>query len=251
MLPFDELGSGPATVVLLHAGVADRRMWSEHLEPLAAAGYRVVAFDLPGFGEAPARPSEQAPWVDVLDSMRELDVDRAALVGSSYGGAVALRAAVVAPAAVWAMVLISAPAPGLEPSAELRSAWEREEAALERADIDGAVEAVLDAWVRPDLRDRVALMQRRALELQGEAKGITEGPDPVETLDVLRGLEVPTLAAWGEHDMKDFEESAHELAAALPNAWEEEIRGAGHLAPMETPERFRELVLGFLREVAG
>jgi pimeloyl-ACP methyl ester carboxylesterase len=48
-LPHDEAGSGPA-VVLLHAGVADRTMWSEHLEHLADAGYRAVAMDLPGFG---------------------------------------------------------------------------------------------------------------------------------------------------------------------------------------------------------
>ncbi len=52
LLPHDELGSGPA-LVLLHAGIADRRMWSEHLAPLAEAGYRAIAIDLPGFGEAP------------------------------------------------------------------------------------------------------------------------------------------------------------------------------------------------------
>ena len=57
-------GEGPA-VVLLHAGIADRTMWSEHLEPLADAGYRAVAVDLPGFGEAAVDPGEQAPWNDV------------------------------------------------------------------------------------------------------------------------------------------------------------------------------------------
>jgi 3-oxoadipate enol-lactonase len=250
-LPFDEAGSGPANVVLLHAGVADRTMWAEHLEPIAAEGYRVVALDLPGFGEAPPPVGSQAPWIDVLGTMRDLGIDQAALVGNSFGGGVALRASVVAPAAVWAMVLISAPAPGLEPSAELLVAWEREEAALERGDIDGAVEAVLDSWVRRDLRDRVGPMQRRALKLQSAGEDITEAPDPVESLDVLRGLEVPTLLAWGEHDMQDFKNGAHELAAALPNAWQEEIKAAGHLAPLETPDAFRTLVVSFLREVGG
>ncbi|MGH9062286.1 MAG: alpha/beta fold hydrolase [Acidimicrobiales bacterium] len=51
LLPYDEAGDGEP-VILLHAGVADRTMWHEHLEPLAAAGYRVLAIDLPGFGEA-------------------------------------------------------------------------------------------------------------------------------------------------------------------------------------------------------
>src|SRR4051812_34376934 len=61
VLPFDEVGEGPA-VVLLHAGVADRTMWAEHLQPLALSGHRVVAMDLPGFGHAPVTPGEQAPW---------------------------------------------------------------------------------------------------------------------------------------------------------------------------------------------
>src|SRR5206468_12752513 len=87
MLPHDEAGSGPA-VVLLHAGVADRTMWSEHLERLADAGYRAVAVDLPGLGAARVTPGEQAPWADVLRTMDELSIERAALVGNSFGGAV-------------------------------------------------------------------------------------------------------------------------------------------------------------------
>jgi pimeloyl-ACP methyl ester carboxylesterase len=48
-------------VVLLHAGIANRQMWRDHLEPLAAAGYRAVAVDLPGFGEAQATTSGWSP----------------------------------------------------------------------------------------------------------------------------------------------------------------------------------------------
>lgn len=54
-LPHDDVGAGPA-LVLLHAGVADRRIWSEHLQPLAGAGFRALALDLPGFGDAPVDP---------------------------------------------------------------------------------------------------------------------------------------------------------------------------------------------------
>ena len=116
MLPHDELGAGPA-VVLLHAGVADRSMWSEHLGPLADAGYRAVALELPGFGEAPLSPT---PWAEVLAAMDRLGIDPAAVVGNSFGGAVALRMAVVAPDKVSSLVLVSAPAPGIDPSPELR-----------------------------------------------------------------------------------------------------------------------------------
>jgi pimeloyl-ACP methyl ester carboxylesterase len=159
MLPFEEAGAGPA-LVLLHAGIADRTMWSEHLEPLAAAGYRVLAFDLPGFGEAAVEPGDQAPWADVLAALDELGVDQVALVGNSFGGAVALRAAFVAPTRVSALALISAPAPEIEPSERLEAAWAAEEAAIERDDIDAAVDAVVDAWTLPGapqaLRSRVA-----------------------------------------------------------------------------------------------
>ena len=106
ILPHDEAGSGPA-VVLIHAGIADRTMWSEHVERLADAGYRAVAVDLPGFGEARVASGEQAPWAAVLRTMDGLSIARAALVGSSFGGAVALRAALVAPDRVSALALIS------------------------------------------------------------------------------------------------------------------------------------------------
>jgi 3-oxoadipate enol-lactonase len=250
MLPFDEAGEGPA-VVLLHAGVADRRMWRDQLEPLAAAGYRVVAIDLPGFGDAPVPPGEQAPWVDVLATIDAAGIERAALVGNSFGGAVALRVAAVAPERVWALALVSAPPPDLEPSADLRKAWEAEEAALERGDVDGAAAAVADAWVLPDapagVRDQVAAMQRRAFELQMGAPEEPEAADPAEDPAALARIEVPTLVAVGERDMSDFRDGAERMAAALPHAQHAVIAGAGHLAPLETPESFRELVLAFLR----
>jgi pimeloyl-ACP methyl ester carboxylesterase len=250
-LPHDEAGSGPA-VVLVHAGVADRTMWAEHLRPLAEAGYRVVAVDLPGFGEAPVAPGEQAPWTDVLDTMDALSIERAALVGNSFGGAVALRVAVVAPDRVTALVLISAPAPELEPSPELEAAWQAEETALERGDREAAVDAVVAAWTLPDapqeLRGRVATMQRRALALQAAAPSATEAPDPVEQHpDALARLNVATLVAVGERDMGDFRQGSEVMARTLPGARHAIIAGAGHLAPLETPEAFRELVVGFLR----
>jgi pimeloyl-ACP methyl ester carboxylesterase len=81
-------------------------MWSEHLGWLAEVGFRAVAVDLPGFGEAVIEDRLQAPWDDVLQTLRELGVARATLVGNSFGAAVALRIAAVAPEAVSALVLI-------------------------------------------------------------------------------------------------------------------------------------------------
>jgi 3-oxoadipate enol-lactonase len=61
-LPYDQVGVGPP-VVLLHAGVADRSMWSDVL-PLP--GFRAIVPDQPGFGEAAVQPGPQAPWEYVL-----------------------------------------------------------------------------------------------------------------------------------------------------------------------------------------
>src|SRR4051812_22055117 len=114
-------------------------MWSEHLSPLAEAGHRAIAMDLPGFGEAPM-PAEQAPWRDVLETMEALGVERAALVGNSFGGAVALRVALTAPDRVASLLLVSAPAFDVDPSPELGAAWQAEESALEAGDVDAAVQ---------------------------------------------------------------------------------------------------------------
>jgi pimeloyl-ACP methyl ester carboxylesterase len=250
LLPHDEKGSGPA-VLLLHAGIADRSMWREHLDWLADAGFRAIAVDLPGFGEAAIEPGPQAPWEDVLRTLKELEVTNATLVGNSFGGAVALRVAVVAPAAVSGLVLISAPPLDLEPSPELEAAWEAEEQALDKGDIDGAVAAVLEAWLQPGapvaLRERVAQMQRQAFELQAAAPEAEEAPDPLEGHPAaLAGLTTPALAAAGEHDMPDFKQGALELAELLPHGESAVIKAAGHLAPLEAPAEFRELLLGFL-----
>ena len=251
MLPHDEAGAGPA-VVLLHAGVADRRMWAEQLGPLADAGFRVVAMDLPGFGDAPLPQEPYAPWVDVVETMDALSIERAAVVGVSFGADVALRVALIAPERVTALVLLSARAPGVDPSEELRAAWEAENEAMDRGDVDGAVEAVVEAWTLPgapaELRELVGAMQRRAFELDAEGGALEEAADPLEEdPDALRRLSVPTLAAAGERDKPDFREAAEVLAGTLPEARHAVIEGAGHLAPLETPETFRETVLGFLR----
>jgi 3-oxoadipate enol-lactonase len=225
-------------------------MWTEHLEALAKTGFRAVAPDLPGFGEAQVTEGEQAPWQDVLALMDDLSIERAAVVGVSFGGAVALRVAVVAPERVSALVLVSAPAPDVEPSPELEAAWAAEEAALERGDVEAAVAAVVDAWTLPDaspeVRARVADMQRRAYELQ-DVDELDEAPDPLDDHpEALSTLDVPTLIAVGERDKPDFIAAASSLAQKLPRARHEVIAGAGHLAPLEAQEAFRELLLRFL-----
>jgi pimeloyl-ACP methyl ester carboxylesterase len=92
-------------------------------------------------------------------------------------------------------------------------------------------------------------MQRRAFALRAEAGMATEAPDPVEQQPGgLAHLDVPALVVVGGRDKRDFLEAAELLAGTLPRARLAVIERARHLAPLETPEAFRELVLHFLRE---
>ncbi len=250
ILPHDDQGTGPS-VVLLHAGIVDRRMWAGQSGPLANGGYRIIALDLPGFGEAPMPVEEDAPWNDVIETLDWLGVERFALVGLSIGGWFAQRVAVLAGERLSALALISSPDDAMDPSPQLRAAGEAEEAALELEDIDAAVQAVVEAWTLPDaparLRMRVAQMQRRAFELQAQDGRTPEGPDPLESdPGALSRLAIPVLIAYGERDMSDFAAAGERLANALGGARLEIIAGAGHLAPMERPKPFNEMLLDFL-----
>jgi 3-oxoadipate enol-lactonase len=247
-LPHDELGAGPA-VLLLHAGIADRRMWGEHLEPLAKAGRRVVAVDLPGFGDAPPPREPVAQWQEVLETMDALEIERPSLVGSSFGAAVALRVAALRPERISSLLLFSAGAvPEPDPSVELLAAWEAEEGALEAGDFQRAAEAVVSAWIRPEapeaVRQRVAAMQCRNYELHASEQELDQAPDPLEVdPGLLAAIDCPALIAAGEDDMVDFRNAVGELAARLPQPTTTLIAGCGHLAPLEAPDEFRRLVL--------
>lgn len=163
-----------------------------------------------------------------------------------------LHAAALAPDRVSHLVLVSAGDPWREsPSSRLAAAWQAEEAALAAGDIDGAVDAVLAAWTQPgapdELRARVGAMQRRSFIEHAAEPEPDYAPDPIaDGPGALTGIRCPALCLAGEHDMPDFADAAPGLAAALPDGRHAVIAGAGHLAPLETPESFRAIVLEFL-----
>jgi pimeloyl-ACP methyl ester carboxylesterase len=98
--------------------------------------------------------------------MDDLGIERASIVGSSFGAAAALRCAAISPGRVLSLLLFSSSAvPEPDPTPDLLAAWEAEEGALGDGDIERAVESVVSAWVRPEtpveVRRRIAAMQRR------------------------------------------------------------------------------------------
>ncbi|MFH8446011.1 alpha/beta fold hydrolase [Streptomyces sp. NPDC018026] len=251
ILPFDEAGRG-RPIVLLHARPADRTMWRTHLHLLAEAGVRAIALDLPGHGDAAtARLDGVTPWTDVLDTLDHLGVDRFTLAGNSLGALVALQIAVTEPQRVQGLVSIGFRPHDLPPSSRLRTAWDRERAALEADDLEAAVQAGLDAWTSPKasdaVREQAAVMMRNQLVARvthGEPKAAA---DPLgKDTGALRVLPFPTLVGVGELDMPDFFEGAVGLSDELGAGEIVVLPDGGHLAPMEQPEAFCALLLDFV-----
>jgi pimeloyl-ACP methyl ester carboxylesterase len=240
-------GTGPV-VVLLHAGVADLRMWDVPAADLAR-DHRVVRCDLRGYGSTPlAAGTSYSDAEDVLEMLDELGIDRFVLVGASYGGYVAQQVASAVPDRVERLVLLAAPSDLLEPDDGMRSLWEEEGRLVEAGDLAGATELNVRTWVGPEAdghaREQVRLMQRAALEAQVAAGEDVDNRDlPV----VPERLTMPTRVFVGAHDQPWFRTTARELASRLPAAQLEELSWAGHLPTLERPDEGIRL----LREALG
>ncbi|MEU7020166.1 alpha/beta hydrolase [Streptomyces sp. NPDC046203] len=248
-LAYDVAGDGPSTVLLIHSGVCDRRMWDGQFHALAEAGHRVVRCDLRGFGETPI----DAPHVhadDLRELLDHLGIERAALVGSSFGGKVALEFAVRHPGRTTALALLCSAAHEHEPSARLREFNAREWELLVDGDIAAAAELNVDLWLGPDAdaaaRDLVRRMQTRVFELTLPA------PDEFDSVDVevtdkdLAALDLPVLVATGAKDVPDFTAIGDRYAALIPAARRVTLDWAGHLPALERPEETARLLRDFL-----
>ena len=244
---YDEAGDGPV-LMLLHSGVCDRRMWEPQWPALIEAGYHVVRCDFRGFGDTPAADQPYSDAGDVKDLMDALGIERAALIGSSYGGKVAIELAARWPDRITAMVLLCAPLPGHERSPELRAFGEREDELIDSGDIAGAVQLNVDSWLGPEaspqVREQVREMQQRAFDVQ-LAAGETGGIETEIDLSAVRAL---CLAISGAHDFPDFRQIAATVPSLFPGARHIELPWAGHLPSMERPAEVTPLLLTFLAE---
>ena len=133
-IAYDRAGRrGDLPVILLHAGVADRRMWDPLWSALTVER-DVVRLDLRGFGESTTLPRGMlSPVNDLLDTLAEIGIDRSHLVGASFGAAVAVEAMLTRPGQV-ASLLLGPPGGSLiaELTPDLRAFIETENAALDR-----------------------------------------------------------------------------------------------------------------------
>jgi len=255
-LAFEDVGDGPV-VVLLHPGLWDMRTWDPQISTFTNAGYRVIRYDLRGYGLSSRLSAEPYSHVaDLCSLLDTLEIEQAALVGCSMGGAVAIDTAVTAPSRVWALVVVASGMSGFEPSAEEEDWWEDAgagiEAAVEAGELLRAQDLRLAIWAPLGTDDAAGAAIRRIAfdnihELTMDESGEIELEPPAAHR--LHEIDVPTLVLKAEHDPPDMRRISDILAAGIPGARARMIEGADHVVNLRQPAAFDAAVLPFLSEV--
>lgn len=259
-IAYDRAGpTGRTPIVLVHAGVADRRMWEPQWAALAA-DREVLRLDLRGYGESVQLPAGPlSPVDDLLDTLDHVGVDRCHLVGASFGAGVAVEAALVRPGLAESL-LLSAPGGSLiaEATPQLREFFAAERSALAAGNLKAAVEANLRWWVdgphRPPgavpaaTREKVAAMQRLAFELTSTWDEVPEAELDPPALERLSELNVPTLVLIGAQDLDAILDTAARVSTGLPRARQVGWPEVAHLPSLERPEDFLTLLRQWLAE---
>ena len=249
-LHVEVVGDG-TTVVLVHAGIADSRMWEPQWSTWPD-DYEVIRLDLREFGRSAASVGAFCHAADVLAVLDALEVDRTVVVGASFGGLVSLDLAVSRPDRIAGLVLADIPLPGHPWSAEFEHFGEAENAAIEAGDLDLATEINVDFWLggaSESIRSAIREQQRRAFDLQVGA----DADDSLLSEDLhgrLGTLDVPTLVIDGADDVADFRLIADQLGRTLPRSERATIAGSGHLPSLEQPDAFDAVVRPFLARIA-
>ena len=235
-------------VLLLHAGIADRRMWEPQIAALETAGHTAVAADLPGFGDAPLEPGT----IDYVSFAAGQLEAAAGVVGCSFGGRIALELAVARPELVERLVLVGAGLGTWDWSESTQAGFAEEEEMLERGDLVAAAERQARMWLAPEASAEVwaltVAMTIRSYEQQLPVEGAVKAVWPQPSAESRLGeVAVPTLVVVGSEDVDDIASMAARLAGDIPGARLETIEGAGHLPSLERPGELNRLLLDFLR----
>lgn len=261
-IAYDRRDGVTPPVLLLHAGVTDRTMWEPQWAALGG-GPGLLRLDLRGFGQSTAAPDGAlAHPRDVLSTLDELGVERAHLVGASFGAGVAVETALVAPDRVASLVLCPPGGSLLDDGDEsLRRFVAAEDAALAADDLAAAVEANVRTWVvgtgrgiedvDPRVVEHVRLGQRRAFRAADELGDVEEEELDPPALARLGEVGAPTLVLVGGHDLDATHATADRVARDIPRATLVRWADVAHLPSLERPERFTSLLRDHLAQVAG
>ena len=246
-LYYEAVGEG-LEVVLIHGGLVDSRLWDAQMAPLSRR-FRVVRYDLRGFGRSAAAPEPFSHLEDLRALLDFLKIRKATVVGLSLGGIIAADFALEHPERVRRLVLVG---PGLRgdkqpPPKDAAAAVEAMSRGAE-AFADATMTRELYAAVRPGSR-AYKLLRRMLLDnfkaLSTLRPGFTKYPDP-PTAERLGRIRAPTRVIIGSRDGRNLLNIADRIAAGVPGASIVEIEGSSHHPPVEKPAEFNRELLDFL-----
>lgn len=258
---FREAGSGPG-VVCLHSNASSSSQWRGLME-LLAARFHVLAPDTYGAGKSPPWP--QGRKVALRDEVALLDPvfaragERFSLVGHSYGGGIALIAALAHRQRLRSMALYE---PTLFALVErespndvdgIRNAVAAAVAALGRGDAPAAARCFIDFWMDEGAFDRMpervqAASAEAVRNIQGWKEALFGEPTPAEA---FAALDVPVLLMVGSKSPLSSRAVARRLGRLLPRAELAELEGLGHMGPITHPDVVNQRIRAFLERHAA
>lgn len=252
-LYFESAGAGPA-LVFIHAGVSDRRMWDPQFD-FFANRFRVVRYDLRGFGKSEMPDLPYSNRVDLGNVLQFLGIEKAALVGCSMGGATAIDFTVEHPERVTSLLPVGAGVSGWnEWTDEGIRHFVKFMQLVKDNELDRALEMDAELWLDGPGRDPSRIdpaYRRRARELHKDNFSTTRFAHPEQELKPpaigrLGEIRCPTLIVVGDSDTDEIVKLASRLANDIPSARLVTVANAAHLPSLEHPDKFNALVSDFL-----
>lgn len=226
-------------------------MWDGQIDALARR-YLVIRYDQHGFGASPMPAAPVAFHEDLYGFLRALGIDRAHVVGLSFGAGVAADFTLTHPKMVSSFISVSSVIAGMSEPTMARI--DEADRAGEAGDLDHAVELELQLWidgvgrrpedVNPQVRERVRAMNRAVWEQADPDAEFIELDPPAKHR--MAEVTAPTLIVVGDRDIPDVQATADSLQREIRGARRITIPDAAHHPQMEQPELFNEAVLGFL-----
>lgn len=261
-LAYEVAGEGPA-VVLLHEGIADRRMWDREFSLLSRKN-RVIRYDLRGYGGSPPATSEFSPVGDLVAVLDHLRLERPLIVGPSVGGKIALDLTLAHPDRVGALLLVAPGYSGMDydqvPGG--KATFERDETLSKAAadawaagHLDEATEHLRQLWASaltgPGLDLFRAMVRENAEEVLGERSGRFETREGAPAAGRLKEIRVTTRILVGDRDNPAMPHCANFLARGISGATVRLVPGADHLLNLSKPDAFDTGIREVLEHLPG
>lgn len=246
---YETAGAGP-NVILLHDGIVHRETWDDQFA-LLAKQFHVVRYDRRGYGrsDVPTAPFSNVEDLEAVHAAL-LGKQKAAIVGCSAGGGVAIDFTLAHPELVEKLMLVGAVVAGLPGTEHFR-----DRGGHYRPEIRDDITKSIAYWSTEDpyfiAPASTAAKQRVKALLTANPQNLRvpwqflRGPR-VPALGRLGEIKVPTLIVIGAEDIPDVHAHGGAIQAGIAGSRRVVVRGAGHLVHMEQPEEFNRLALEFL-----